>query len=139
MNKVTLMGRVGRDPEFKTLQGGMALCRITVATTSWWKDKKADKFVEDTQWHNVTAWNKLAEKIDKQVMKGSRVLVEGEIKYREYEKDGVKKKATEIIANSIEVIDKKDAKPKQQIESADYIPGGDMIPPDAGAYDDLPF
>lgn len=102
MNCVILMGNVGKDPEFKVVgQNGNPMAKFSLATTKTWKNKDGEK-QEKTQWHNITVWGKRAETIQKYVKKGSKLLVRGEIEYREYEKDGQKKYFTEILAEDFD-------------------------------------
>ena len=103
MNKATLFGRLGRDPELKYTASGKAVCKFGLATSR--------KFVKDgnkqeiTQWHNIVVWGKLAELCNQYLSKGKLVVIEGEITYRKYTaKDGVEKYMTEIVASSVEFV-----------------------------------
>ena len=102
MNKVFLMGRLGNNPEVKTANG-QQLAKFSLATTETYKDKLGEK-KEQTEWHNITVWGKLAEVAGKYLTKGSQVLVEGKICNKNYEKDGEKKYYTEILASSFQMI-----------------------------------
>lgn len=95
LNKVTLIGNLGKDPESKQLQGGDTVCNFSIATTEKYTDKAGNK-VEQTEWHNIVAWRKLAEIAAKYLKKGSKVYVEGKIKTRSWEQNGEKKYATDI-------------------------------------------
>ncbi len=96
LNQVNLIGRVGRDPDIKTTSKGDLYAKFSIATNKWRKTMSGE-YDEITQWHNIVVWDpKLAEKVQKGVMKGSLVHVTGEIKTREYEKDGVTKLAVDI-------------------------------------------
>ena len=103
MNKVTLLGRVGKDPEVKSLDWGK-VANFSLATDESYKDKNGDK-VEKSEWHYINCKMQLADVVERYVMKGNRVLVDGKIQSREYEKDGVKHKVTEILAQNITIID----------------------------------
>jgi single-strand DNA-binding protein len=106
MNKVQLHGFTGKDPDVKTLDSGKKIAKFTIATTSFRKDKDGNKI---TDWHSIIAWEKLADLTEKYIKKGSELIVEGEISYRDYvDKDGVKKYFTEIICNGIEFCGKKE-------------------------------
>jgi len=106
LNKVILLGNLGKDPELKDLGNEKQVCKFTLATSSGWGEKK------ETSWHNLVCWNKTAEVAAKYLRRGSRCYVEGRIQYREYEKDGVKKYFTEIVVNSLLLMGSKDeAKP----------------------------
>jgi single-strand DNA-binding protein len=100
MNKVTLIGNVGKDPELRTI-GDNQVVSFSLATTRRFKDKDGNKV---TDWHSVQAWGKTAELIAQYVHKGDRLAVEGEIQYREYEKDGVKRQAVNINCNEVEFL-----------------------------------
>lgn len=100
LNRVTLIGNLGKDPEMRATASGDAVCNFSVATTEKWKDKAGDT-QERTEWHKVTAWRQLAEVCGKFLGKGSKVYVEGKLQTREYEKDGIKRYSTEIVAYSV--------------------------------------
>tara|TARA_R110002124_G_scaffold89643_5_gene229195 strand:- start:17677 stop:18012 length:336 start_codon:yes stop_codon:yes gene_type:complete len=100
-NKVQLIGNLGNNPEIITLESGKKLAKISIATNETYKNAQGEK-VTDTQWHNVVAWNKTAEIIEKYLQKGSEVAIEGKLTSRSYEdKDGVKKYITEIVCNEM--------------------------------------
>ena len=102
VNKVILIGNVGRDPEIRHLNNGDAVANLSLATTS--KYKRNDEWVEETQWHRVVGYKRSAEIIQNKISKGMSVYVEGVLKYRQYEKDGAKMTSTEIVANEIHVL-----------------------------------
>ena len=96
LNKVMLIGNLGRDPELKATPSGQSVARFSVATTETWKNQGGEK-QSKTEWHNIVVWGKQAEIAEKYLRKGKQVLVEGRIQYREYtDQAGVKKNATEI-------------------------------------------
>ena len=96
LNKVLLIGNVGRDPEMKATPSGQTVCRFSVATTENWKDQKGEK-QSKTEWHNIVIWGKQAETAERFLHKGSLVHVEGRIQYRDYtDQAGVKKTFCEI-------------------------------------------
>ena len=96
LNKVMLIGNLGRDPELKVTPSGQALARFSVATTETWKNPQGEK-QSKTEWHNIVVWGKQAEIAEKFLRKGKQVLIEGRIQYREYtDQAGVKKTACEI-------------------------------------------
>ena len=104
INKVILVGNLGNDPETKYSQGGMAITKISLATTSVRKDRDGNN-QENTQWHRVTFFGKLGEIASEYLRKGSQVYVEGEIRYDKYTgQDGVEKYFTEIIANEMQML-----------------------------------
>lgn len=103
LNKVILIGNLGRDPETRYLPNGDAVANISVATTETWKDKGGEK-QEKTEWHRVTLYRRLGEIAGEYLKKGSQVYIEGRIEYREYEKDGVKRYSTDIIASEMKML-----------------------------------
>lgn len=103
LNKVVLIGRLGKDPEPKYTSSGTAVANFTIATNESYKDKDGKK-VENTDWHRVVAWNKLAEICGQYLRKGSLVCVEGKIKTRSYDKDGAKHYITEIVADEMQML-----------------------------------
>jgi len=111
LNKVTLIGNLGKNPEIQQLEGGITLAKFTLATSESYRDEKGNKHT-DTEWHSILAWRNLAEVAGKYLKKGSTVYLEGKIKTRSYEdKTGVKKQVTEIIADHIIMLDKPSGPP----------------------------
>ncbi|MFN3306789.1 MAG: single-stranded DNA-binding protein [Candidatus Kapaibacteriota bacterium] len=100
MNKVIIIGRLGSDPEFRTLPQGLNICRFRVATNERYKDRSGE-WKEETEWHTVVAFGPLAETANKLLKKGHRVCVEGRNKTRSYEKNGATHYITEVIARSL--------------------------------------
>ena len=106
LNKVTLIGNLGKNPELQELEGGITLAKFTLATSESYRDEKGNKHT-DTEWHTILAWRNLADVAGKYLKKGSTIYLEGKIKTRSYEdKTGVKKQVTEIIADNIIILDK---------------------------------
>jgi single-strand DNA-binding protein len=102
VNKVILVGNVGRDVEFRATQGGQNLAKFSLATTDRrFKDEKGNP---RTEWHNIVAWGKLAEVCDRYVKKGKQLYIEGQIRTRTYEQDGQKKYFTEIHVEQMEML-----------------------------------
>ena len=100
-NKVQLIGNVGQEPEVKTIGEGKKVANITIATNDYYFNDKGDK-VEQTEWHRVVAWGKVADIIEKYVTKGKEIAIEGKLTHRSYDdKDGIKRYVTEIVANDI--------------------------------------
>jgi single-strand DNA-binding protein len=106
-NRVVLIGNVGKEPEIRYTGTGIAVATFSLATSELWRDKDGNQ-QERTDWHNIVAWRKLAEIIQEIVHKGSRVLVEGKIQNRSYEKGGEKRYITEIIADNILLLDSRE-------------------------------
>ena len=100
-NKVQLIGNLGNAPEVKTLESGKKMARFSVATHENYRNGQGDK-VTETQWHNLVAWGKVAELVEKYLIKGKEVAIEGKLINRSYnDKDGVKKYITEIQVNEL--------------------------------------
>ncbi|HEX6915950.1 MAG TPA: single-stranded DNA-binding protein [Chitinophagaceae bacterium] len=105
-NKVQLIGNLGTNPEVKQTENGKKLARFSIATNEEYKNAKGER-VKETQWHNLVAWGKLAEIIEKYLAKGSEVAVEGKLVYRNYnDKEGVKRYFTEIVVNDLLMLSK---------------------------------
>ena len=103
-NKVQLIGNIGMNPEVKTLDGGKKLAKMSIATNESYKNAKGE-YVKETQWHNLIAWGKTAEVIEKILKKGSEVAVEGKLINRNYtDKEGVKRYITEIEVHELLLI-----------------------------------
>ncbi len=105
-NKVQLIGNVGNEPEVKTFGEGKKLANITLATNDYYINDKGER-VEQTEWHRVTAWGKVAEIIEKYVSKGKEIAIEGKLTHRSYDdKEGNKRYITEVVANDILLLGK---------------------------------
>lgn len=105
-NHVQLIGHVGQDPEIKSFEGNKKLANLTIATKENYKNEKGEK-VEETQWHRITAWGKTAEIIEKYVVKGKEIAVEGKLRHRSYDdKNGDKKYVTEIVISELVLLGK---------------------------------
>lgn len=104
LNKVILIGRLGRDPEVRYMPNGEAVCNFSVATSEKYTDKNGQR-QESTEWHNVTMYRKLAEIAGKYLTKGSQVYLEGKIQSRKYQgKDGIERTAYDIIVNEMKML-----------------------------------
>ena len=107
VNKVILVGHVGKDPEVKHLEGGSTVCNFSVATSSSYKDKQGNK-KEETEWHNIVLWRSLAEIAEKYLRKGQLIYIEGKLKTRSWnDKDGNKRYTTEIYGDTFTMLGKK--------------------------------
>lgn len=145
LNKVNLIGNLGRDPETKYLPSGDALTNITVATSEKWKDKNGEQ-KEETEWHRVTFFGKLAEIVAKYCVKGTQVYIEGRLKTRKYQKDGMDHYATEIVADTLKMLSGKPegagGAPAQRPAAAPAArpaAGGGKAPNFSDMDDDIPF
>ena len=114
LNKVQIIGRVGKDPEVRYTTNGDAIANFTVATSERYKDKQTGEAVEKTEWHNVSAFRRLGEIVGEYVRKGSLIYIEGKIQTRKYEKDGVTHYATSIVASEMKMLGSKDGGQQQQ-------------------------
>jgi len=106
VNKVILVGNVGKDPEVKYLDNGTPFARFTLATNETYKDKAGNKNTK-TEWHNIVLWRGLAEVAEKYVKKGNPLYIEGKITNRSYEQDGATKYFTEIVGNEMKMLGSK--------------------------------
>ena len=107
VNRVQLIGSLGQDPEAKKLDGGKNLTKVSLATNETYRNAQGEK-VTETTWHNVVAWGKTAEILDKYAKKGDRIMIDGKISNRNYEdKDGTKRYFTEVVANEILLLNNK--------------------------------
>ena len=129
MNQAMLSGNLGSDPEINYLSDGTAVANVSLATSEKWKDKEGS-LKEETQWHRLTFWKSRAETVKKYLTKGDQLTVIGKIQYKEYEKDGVKKYATNIIVEKF-----KFHSSKKEGANTGNNDGGDPGVSD----DDLPF
>lgn len=128
VNKVILVGNVGQDPEVRYMPNGTAVANVTVATSESWKDKNTGNQEERTEWHRIVFYQKLAEIVAEYVKKGAKLYVEGSLRTRSWEQDGVKRYATEIIARDMQMLNSK----------TEVAPSKRDAPPHSGAPDD-PF
>lgn len=143
VNKVILVGNVGNDPEVKYLEGGTPVAKFSLATSESYKNKAGDR-VSSTEWLNIIAWRGLAEVIEKYVTKGKQLYVEGKITTRSWEdKDGVKRYTTEIVANTIQMLGRKDDNGSVVTPESEGDPAGPQVDNSSdvedGEQDDLPF
>tara|TARA_Y100001963_G_C6667344_1_gene393347 strand:+ start:215 stop:625 length:411 start_codon:yes stop_codon:yes gene_type:complete len=106
INKVILVGNLGQDPDERALPSGGAVTNISIATSKAWKDKDSGDEKEKTEWHRVVFFNRLAEIAAQYLKKGSKVYIEGELRTKEWEKEGQKHFTTEIIASEMQMLGK---------------------------------
>jgi single-strand DNA-binding protein len=132
VNKVILIGNLGKDPEVRHLEGGAAVAKFPLATTESFKDKAGQR-IEQTEWHNIVLWRGLAEVAEKYLKKGMTIYVEGKLRTRSWDdKEGHKHYTTEVVTDNFTILSKR--------ESSSTAPGkddGESILPKTG--DDLPF
>jgi single-strand DNA-binding protein len=139
VNKVILIGNLGRDPEVRYSPNGGAIANITLATSEAWKDKNTGEQVEKTEWHRVVFFRRLAEIAGEYLKKGSKVYIEGKLQTRKWQdKDGNDRYTTEVVANEMQMLDSRggstsysqDEPPMSQAQEP--MPAGDFD-------DDIPF
>jgi single-strand DNA-binding protein len=114
LNKVMLIGRLGKDPDVKYTQSGLAIVNFTLATNEDWPDKSTGERKERTEWHNIVVFGKLGEICGKYLSKGKQVYIEGRIQTRSWEQEGTTRYKTEIVVNDMRMLDSK-------------APGGDSV------------
>lgn len=135
VNQVTLIGNIGKDPEIRILDNGVKVATFSLATsTGGFKKQDGTDVPEKTSWHNVVCWRGLADLAEKFVKKGDKLTVFGSISYREYEKDGVKRYATDIIAYDIVLMGKSETTSTRppQLSEADIPEDFPPMPPSYG-------
>ena len=103
INKVILVGHLGRDPEVRTIDSGTKVARFSVATTETYKDKNGER-KDVTEWHNIVAWRNLADIAEKYLTKGKLIYVEGKLRTRSWEENGAKRYATEVVADGFTML-----------------------------------
>jgi len=138
VNKVIIVGNLGQDPEIRYMPDGTAVANFSVATSDEWKDKQTGEKKERTEWHRIVAWRTLGEICGKYLTKGRQVYVEGKLQTRSWEKDGVTRYTTEIIASTVQFLGGRDGAaqgPRNQMADQGY-----PEPPMANTQDDdIPF
>ena len=140
INKVILVGNLGRDPETRYMPSGNAVTNVSVATSKSWKDRDSGEQKDRTEWHRVVFFNRLAEIANEYLRKGSKVYVEGELRTREWEREGQKHYTTEVVANEMQMLDNRGDMP---VSNTDVNPTSTTnnfaSPPPEDFDDDIPF
>ena len=149
INKVILVGNLGRDPEMRYTQNGVAVCSFSLATSESYKDRTSGEKVTQTEWHNIILWRGLAETAEKYLRKGSSVYIDGKIRTRKWEdQQGQTRYTTEIIADTMQMLDRRDssaaasqdaAQPATEPAQPAPAPEQPADAPAAPEPDDLPF
>lgn len=132
LNKVMLIGRLGKDPELKYTEKGTAYCNFSIATDESYKDENGNK-IDRTEWHSIVTWRKLAEICQQYLKKGSKIYCEGKLQTDSYEKDGIKRYSTKIVMTDMTMLDSKGATDKVSDEP------NKVVEPGSTEEDDLPF
>lgn len=142
INKVILVGNVGADPEVRTIDSGVKVAKIRIATKERVPNKERNGYNDVTEWHNITLWRNLAEVVDRYVRKGSQLYIEGKLRTREYDKNGTKCYTTEIVAEELKMLGKREASstpaPSPAV-AATYNESPSHVPMPSADLDDLPF
>jgi len=126
VNKVTLIGNLGKDPEIRRLENGIAVAKFTLATNENYKDKSGE-WVKQTEWHTIIAWRHLAERAEQQLKMGKLVYVEGKLTHRKWQdQDGNTKYTTEVVANMLRLLEKREGGGSGYTSN---FPGADQAPP----------
>jgi single-strand DNA-binding protein len=133
VNKVILVGNLGADPEMRYTAGGTAVCRLSVATSRRFTDKQGNR-QEETAWHRVDVWGKMAETCAQYLSKGRQVYIEGRLKYGSYEKDGVKHYTTDIVAENMQMLSGAGGRGQDREPEPPF-----GAPPGGAPEDDIPF
>ena len=145
INKVILVGNLGRDPETRYMPSGGAVTNVSIATSKSWRDRDSGEQKERKEWHRIVFFNRLAEIANEYLKRGSKVYVEGELRTREWEREGQKHYTTEIVANEMQMLDSRGeggmgamggggSAPSRSQQSDDFGP-----PPSDDFDDDIPF
>ena len=151
VNKVTLIGNLGNDPEMKALPSGNQVANLSIATTDSWRDKNSGEMQERTEWHRVVCFERLAEICGQYLRKGSRIYIEGSLRTRSWEQDGQKRYTTEIIGREMMMLDGRgdtdmtSQAPVQSRPQSESAPQQAVTPPvsqpmpDPNIDDEIPF
>lgn len=149
VNKVILIGNLGRDPEVRHLESGAAVASFSIATTETFKDRNSGERIEKTEWHNIVLWRGLAEVAEKYLHKGDQIYVEGKLRTRSWEKEGVTRYTTEVVADNMTMLTRRNSDqqappptqetPMASPPQAQPAPQQPAQPATDSELDDLPF
>lgn len=142
INKVILVGNLGKDPEVRYLEGGTAVANFTIATSETFKDKNSGERKTSTEWHNIVVWRGLAEISEKYLKKGMQVYIEGKLRTRQWQdKDGQTRYTTEVVADNLQMLGKKDDNSSSTTteQTTNTPTSSPTVDDDANEVDDLPF
>ncbi len=146
VNKVILVGNLGKDPEVRFIPSGSAVANITVATTESWKDKQTGEKQEKTEWHRVVFFNRLAEIVGEYLKKGSQIYIEGRLQTRKWQgQDGQDRYTTEIVANEMQMLGSRSGGdtawnvPENSVPAQQQAAPEESPPPSDDFDDDVPF
>ncbi len=146
VNKVILIGNLGKDPEVRNLESGATVANFTMATTETYKDKTTGEKKEITEWHNIVLWSSLAEVAAKYLHKGDMIYIEGKLRTRSWEKEGVTRYITEVLGNTMNMLstrrtssDNADRAPSPSASANSGSPVVENKPSSENSTDNLPF
>jgi single-strand DNA-binding protein len=142
VNKVILVGNLGRDPEMRYLPSGAAVANFSIATSEMWQDKESGEKKEKTEWHRIVAFGRLGEICGEYLSKGKQVYIEGRLQTRSWEKDGVTRYTTEIVASAMQMLGARDAvadSPRPPSNEYGQQPQQPSQPFPEAPEDDIPF
>lgn len=141
VNKVILIGNLGRDPEVRYSPNGGAIANITLATSESWKDKNTGEQVDKTEWHRVVFFRRLAEIVGEYLKKGSKVYIEGKLQTRKWQdKEGNDRYTTEVVANEMQMLDSRGGSTSYNQDETTAAQPASQEPAPAGDFDDdIPF
>ena len=145
INKVILVGNLGREPEIKFTSDGKAIANLAVATSESWKDKNTGEKIEKTEWHRVVIFGRLADIAQKYLHKGSKVYIEGQLRTRSWEQNGEKKYTTEVVLSgfnsALQMLNKVTGEPQGEPEIGDLDVAEKIQPVDTDDFEDkdIPF
>lgn len=109
INKVTLIGNLGRDPEVRRLESGAVVAKFSVATNENYMDRNTNEWKTQTEWHDIVAWRNLAERVERDLKKGKLVFIEGKLTHRKYtDKNNIDRYITEVVANNIKLLERRE-------------------------------
>lgn len=148
VNRVILIGNLGADPEVKSLESGVSVARLRIATSENYKDKNTNEWKELTEWHTVTMWRGLADRAENSLRKGMQVYIEGKLSTRKWtDQEGKERYSTEVVANYLRIVNRREAaemggSPAMATSSASSVnttPQVETSSPTEEMNDDLPF
>ncbi len=141
VNKVILVGRLGKDPEVRHLENGATVANFSMATSETYKDKTTGDRKEITEWHNIVLWRGLADVASKYLHKGDMVYIEGKLRTRSWEKEGVTRYTTEVVGDNMTMLSTKPSSGSSEYapSAAGSQPGGNDEFKSSDSSDDLPF
>ncbi len=141
VNRVILVGNLGKDPEVRHLDGGSTIAKFPLATSESYKDRNTGERIKQTEWHNIVLWRGLAEVAEKYLKKGNQVYIEGKLKTRSWDSDGVKKYITEVVADNMVMMSSKSSNDNGDSGSSyeNSSASNDAMDNSSDPIDDLPF